>query len=58
MASNGALVLVETHGTGHLQDGRPTTTAMPGRSSCAASKIAVLREYLDSYYIVRLFGMT
>ena len=33
-----------------------TTIAMPGRSSCAAGKIAVLREYLDSYYIVRLFG--
>ena len=39
LAANGPLVLVETHGTGHLKDGACTTTATPGRSSCAASAL-------------------
>ncbi|HEY2677300.1 MAG TPA: nuclear transport factor 2 family protein [Steroidobacteraceae bacterium] len=56
MASNGALVLVETHGTGHLQDGRPYDNRYAWAFEVRAGKIAMIREYLDSYYIVRLFG--
>lgn len=56
MASNDSLVLVETHGTGRLSDGRPYDNRYAWAFEVRAGKIAVLREYLDSYYIVRLFG--
>ena len=56
MASNGDLVLVETHGTGHLSDGRPYDNRYAWAFEVRAGKVAVIREYLDSYYIVRLFG--
>jgi uncharacterized protein len=56
MASNGSLVLVETHGTGHLQDGRPYDNRYAWAFEIRGDRIAMIREYLDSYYIVRLFG--
>ena len=58
MASNGALVLVETHGTGNLKDGRPYDNRYAWAFEVRSDKIAMIREYLDSYYIVRLFGAT
>jgi ketosteroid isomerase-like protein len=58
MASNGSLVLVETHGTGHLQDGRPYDNRYAWAFEIRGDRIAMIREYLDSYYIVRLFGAT
>jgi uncharacterized protein len=56
MASNGSLVLVETHGTGKLPDGRGYDNRYAWAFELRGEQIAVLREYLDSYYIVRLFG--
>jgi len=56
MASNGALVLVETHGSGHLSDGRPYDNRYAWAFEVRDGKVAMIREYLDSYYIVRLFG--
>jgi uncharacterized protein len=56
MASNGELVLAETHGTGHLSDGRPYDNRYAWAFEIRDGKVAVIREYLDSYYIVRLFG--
>jgi ketosteroid isomerase-like protein len=56
MASNGELVLVETHGTGHLKDGRPYDNRYAWAFEIRDGKVAMIREYLDSYYIVRLFG--
>jgi uncharacterized protein len=56
IASNADLVLVETHGTGHLSDGRPYDNRYAWAFEVRAGKVAVIREYLDSYYIVRLFG--
>jgi uncharacterized protein len=56
IASNGSLVLVETHGTGHLKDGRAYDNRYAWAFELRGGQIAVLREYLDSYYIVRLFG--
>jgi uncharacterized protein len=56
LASDGNLVLVETHGTGHLRDGRPYDNRYAWAFEVRAGKVAVIREYLDSYYIVRLFG--
>jgi uncharacterized protein len=58
MASNGALVLVETHGTGHLNDGRPYDNRYAWAFEVRLGAIAMIREYLDSYYIVRLFGQS
>ena len=56
MASNGSLVLVESHGTGNLSDGRPYENRYAWAFEIRAGKVAVIREYLDSNYIVRLFG--
>jgi len=56
MAANGSLVLVETHGTGKLRDGRPYENRYAWAFEIRGGKIAEIREYLDSYYIVRLFG--
>jgi len=56
MASNGDLVLVETHGTGHLADGRPYDNRYAWAFQVRGNQVAEIREYLDSYYIVRLFG--
>jgi ketosteroid isomerase-like protein len=56
MASSGPLVLTETHGTGRLRDGRPYDNRYAWAFEVRAGKIAMIREYLDSYYIVRLFG--
>jgi ketosteroid isomerase-like protein len=56
MAANGPLVLVETHGTGKLRDGRPYENRYAWAFEIRGGKIAEIREYLDSYYIVRLFG--
>jgi ketosteroid isomerase-like protein len=58
MASNGALVLVETHGTGHLSDGRAYDNRYAWAFEVRGREIAMIREYLDSYYIVRLFGQS
>jgi ketosteroid isomerase-like protein len=58
VASNGALVLVETHGTGHLSDGRSYDNRYAWAFEVREGKIAMIREYLDSYYIVRLFGQS
>jgi ketosteroid isomerase-like protein len=58
MASNAELVLVETHGTGHLNDGRVYDNRYAWAFEVRAGKVAMIREYLDSYYIVRLFGQS
>jgi len=56
MASKDSLVLVETHGTGQLSDGRPYDNRYAWAFEVHAGKVDMIREYLDSYYIVRLFG--
>jgi ketosteroid isomerase-like protein len=56
LAAKGALVLLETHGTGRLKDGRPYDNRYAWAFEIRDRKIAEIREYLDSYYIVRLFG--
>ena len=57
MASNGPLVLVETHGTGHLKDGRPYDNRYAWAFEIRGDRVAVIREYMDSNYIVRLFAL-
>jgi ketosteroid isomerase-like protein len=56
MASKDSLVLVETHGTGHLSDGRAYDNRYAWAFEVRSGKVDMIREYLDSYYIVRLFG--
>ena len=56
LAANGGLVLVETHGTGFLADGRPYDNRYAWAFEIRDGRIAEIREYLDSYYIIRLFG--
>src|SRR5271170_6602343 len=45
MASNAALVLVETHGTGHLKDGRAYDNRYAWAFEVRSGKIAMIREY-------------
>lgn len=56
LAVNGGLVLCETHGTGFLGDGRPYDNRYAWAFEVRDGRIAEIREYLDSYYIIRLFG--
>jgi ketosteroid isomerase-like protein len=56
IASNGSLVLVETHGTGYLKDGRPYDNRYAWAFQLRDGRVSEIREYLDSHYIVRLFG--
>ena len=56
LATNGGLVLTETHGTGFLADGRVYDNRYAWAFVLRDGKIAEIREYLDSYYIIRLFG--
>jgi ketosteroid isomerase-like protein len=58
MASNGSVVLAESHGTGHLKDGRPYDNRYAWAFEIRDGKVAEVREYLDSHYIARLFGGT
>jgi ketosteroid isomerase-like protein len=55
IASNGATVLVETHGTGTLADGRPYDNRYAWGIEVREGQIAEIREYMDSAYIVALF---
>jgi ketosteroid isomerase-like protein len=56
MASDGPLVLLETHGTGWLKDGRPYDNRYAWAFEVRDGKVAEIREYLDSAYIARLFA--
>lgn len=56
IASKGSLVMAETRGTGKLSDGRPYSNLYAWGIEIADGKIKVLREYMDSHYIVQLFA--
>ena len=47
MASKDSLVLVETHGTGHLSDGRAYDNRYAWVFEVNSGKVAMIREYLD-----------
>lgn len=57
IAANGSTVLLETHGTGALADGRPYDNRYAWAFELRDGKVAEVREYMDSAYIVDLFGM-
>lgn len=56
IASGGALVMCETHGTGALADGTPYDNRYAWAFEVRDGKIAAIREYMDSHYVARLFG--
>ncbi len=56
IASNGALVMVESRGVGHLKDGRPYSNLYAWALEVRDGKIAALREYMDSHYVMGLFA--
>ncbi len=56
IASNGPLVMLETHGTGFLKDGRTYDNRYAWAFVVRDAKVAEIREYMDSHYIARLFA--
>ncbi len=56
IASNGPLVLTETYGTGVLADGRQYENAYCWAVEVKDGKIFAIREYMDSFYVAKLFA--
>ena len=54
IASNGALVLTETHGVGKLADGRPYENRYAWAVEIKDGKIFAIREYMDTAFIQSL----
>lgn len=57
IASKGSLVLIESHGAGQLADGRTYDNRYAWAVEVRDGKILAVREYFDSLYVARLFGM-
>jgi ketosteroid isomerase-like protein len=55
IASRGSLVLCETRGVGTLADGRPYNNLYAWGIEVKDGKVFVLREYMDSHYVMTLF---
>ncbi|MGH8150969.1 MAG: nuclear transport factor 2 family protein [Steroidobacteraceae bacterium] len=56
IASNGPLVMLESRGSGHLRDGREYANLYAWAVEVRDGKIAVIREYMDSHYVMGLFS--
>ena len=56
IASKGSLVLVETHGVGHLADGRVYDNRYAWALEIRDGQVFAIREYMDSFYVSQLFG--
>jgi uncharacterized protein len=57
MASSGDLVMCETRGSGTLLDGRKYNNRYSWSVEVKDGKIFRIREYMDSHYVVTLFGL-
>jgi ketosteroid isomerase-like protein len=57
ICSKGSLVLTETHGSGQVADGRPYENQYAWAIEVRDGKILAVREYMDSLYVAKLFGM-
>jgi uncharacterized protein len=57
ITSNGPLVMMETHGLGALADGRTYDNHYAWAVEIKDGKIFAIREYMDSLYVSRLFGL-
>ncbi|HTX23838.1 MAG TPA: nuclear transport factor 2 family protein [Steroidobacteraceae bacterium] len=56
IVSSGPLVMVESRGVGRLQDGRPYANLYAWAIEVRDGKIAAIREYMDSHYVMGLFA--
>jgi uncharacterized protein len=56
ICSKGPLVMVESRGDGKLRDGRPYSNLYAWAIEVRDGKIAAIREYMDSHYVMGLFG--
>jgi uncharacterized protein len=56
VATNGPLVIVESRGKGVLRDGRSYENRYAWAFEIRDGKISVIREYMDSAYVVRMLG--
>lgn len=57
IASKGPLVMIESHGTGKLADGRPYENRYAWALEIRDGKVFAIREYMDSFYVAKLFGV-
>jgi uncharacterized protein len=57
MASAGDLVICETRGSGTLLDGRKYNNRYAWSIDVKDGMIFAIREYMDSHYVVTLFGL-
>ena len=55
--SKGSLVMCESRGLGKLPDGRTYDNRYAWAVEVKDGKIFAIREYMDSHYVARLFGM-
>lgn len=56
IASSGDLVMCESRGFGTLLDGREYRNRYAWSIELRDGKIFTIREYMDSYYVAKLFG--
>ena len=56
IASKGPLVLVESRGLGKLADGRTYDNRYAWAIEIRDGKVFAIREYMDSFYVAKLFG--
>lgn len=57
ICSKGSLVLVESHGEGVVADGRIYENQYAWAFEIRDGKVFAIREYMDSLYVAKLFGM-
>jgi hypothetical protein len=57
IASKGPLVMVESRGDGKLADGRTYENRYAWAIEVRDGKVFAIREYMDSYYVAKLFGV-
>ncbi len=57
IVSRGPLVMCESQGLGKLQDGRTYDNRYAWAVEVKDGKIFAIREYMDSHYVAKLFGM-
>jgi uncharacterized protein len=57
IASKGPLVLLESRGLGKLADGRTYENRYAWAIEVRDGKVFAIREYMDSFYVAKLFGV-
>lgn len=57
IVSKGPLVMVESQGLGKLADGRTYDNRYAWALEMRDGKVFAVREYMDSYYVAKLFGV-